>query len=173
MVNATIRGALPEPVSTENEAEGGTGVGVGVGTGVTVGDGVGVAVGVAVGVGTGLGFGLDVGVAVGTGVGGEVVAAVGATPGSEPGVLLGTGVGPAQAKPMVARRANNPTINCRFTQAIFKSPWFIPTEFVFSGSLGAGMKVEEVKSPRPSVEEDRGDNCFLMAGVLFPWYLKP
>ena len=113
MVNATIRGALPEPVSTENEAEGGTGVGVGVGTGVTVGDGVGVAVGVAVGVGTGLGFGLDVGVAVGTGVGGEVVAAVGATPGSEPGVLLGTGVGPAQAKPMVARRANNPTMKAR------------------------------------------------------------
>ena len=99
-MNATIRGALPDSTSTENEAEGGTAVGVGVG--------VGVAVGVAVGVGTGLGFGTDVGVAVGSGAGREVVAAVGATPSSGLVVGVGAGVGAAQAKPMVARRANNP-----------------------------------------------------------------
>ena len=112
-----MRGALPESVSTEKEAEGGAAVGVGVGTGAAVGDVVCVAVGVAVGVGTGLGFVMDIGVAVGSGVGREVAAAVGATPGSGPVVGVGTGVGPTQAKPTVAKRANNPKKTYRRTQA--------------------------------------------------------
>ncbi|MCI0878797.1 MAG: hypothetical protein J4N78_07935, partial [Chloroflexi bacterium] len=74
-------------------------------------------VGVAVGVGTGLGFVMDIGVAVGSGVRREVAAAVGATPGSGPVVGVGTGVGPTQAKPTVAKRANNPKKTYRRTQA--------------------------------------------------------
>ncbi len=62
LLNSTIRGALPESTSTENEAEGGTGVGPGMGVAVGVAVGVGVEVGESVGA---TGFGARLGVAVG------------------------------------------------------------------------------------------------------------
>ena len=107
-----MTGAFSLETSKEKDATG-RGMGVGLGVGVAIGGGVGVAVGVGEAVGVGVFVGGCAGVGMAAVVG--ALAAVGArvTEAAAVGSVVGVGVGPPQATPIITRRGSRVKITSR------------------------------------------------------------